>query len=472
MAGTGQTGMGFPKEYGGGGDVGASSRRSRRSRSATCRCWSRPACSSGCSAARSSSSARSAHHDAYLADLMTFEPAGLLRDDRDRARLQRAGARHHRDVRPGDARVRDHHARPGRAQGLHRQRRPARRMAVVFAQLDRRGEEPRRARVRRADPRRRRRAAARRTHRGRRPQDGPQRRRQRPDLVRPRAGAARRAAQPVRRRRPPTAPTPARSRTRTAASSRCSARWCRAGSASAAPASAPARSRWPSPSATATAAASSATPATRRSCSSTTGAPAPAASRCWRDLRAALRAGGARRRQLHDVFSGRTRRADERPPSASSSRGRRLKALGTWHATRTIQECREACGGAGYLSENRFPRSRPTPTSSRRSRATTRPAAAGRQGPADRLLRASSRTWTSSAWSGSWPTRRSSGDRADHGAQAARAGQGRAARRRRPVGPGGRPARPDVPARDAALPRGAHARGVAKRLKRGIDSRA
>ena len=30
------------------------------------------------------------------------------------------------------------------------------------------------------------------------------------------------------------------------------------------------------------------------------------------------------------------------------------KALGTWHASRTIQECREACGGAGYLSVNRF----------------------------------------------------------------------------------------------------------------------
>lgn len=36
------------------------------------------------------------------------------------------------------------------------------------------------------------------------------------------------------------------------------------------------------------------------------------------------------------------------------SRAAGTKALGTWHATRTIQECREACGGAGYLSVNRF----------------------------------------------------------------------------------------------------------------------
>jgi acyl-CoA oxidase len=31
-----------------------------------------------------------------------------------------------------------------------------------------------------------------------------------------------------------------------------------------------------------------------------------------------------------------------------------LKAISTWHTTRTIQDCREACGGAGYLAENQL----------------------------------------------------------------------------------------------------------------------
>jgi acyl-CoA oxidase len=32
-----------------------------------------------------------------------------------------------------------------------------------------------------------------------------------------------------------------------------------------------------------------------------------------------------------------------------------LKSVATWHATRTIQDARECCGGQGYLSTNRFP---------------------------------------------------------------------------------------------------------------------
>ncbi len=55
---------------------------------------------------------------------------------------------------------------------------------------------------------------------------------------------------------------------------------------------------------------------------------------------------------LHDVFSGDD--ADEHARRALESRAAATKALGTWHAGRTIQECREACGGAGYLSVNRF----------------------------------------------------------------------------------------------------------------------
>src|SRR5690606_31947805 len=31
-----------------------------------------------------------------------------------------------------------------------------------------------------------------------------------------------------------------------------------------------------------------------------------------------------------------------------------LKALASWHGNSTVQECREACGGQGYMSENRL----------------------------------------------------------------------------------------------------------------------
>jgi acyl-CoA oxidase len=55
---------------------------------------------------------------------------------------------------------------------------------------------------------------------------------------------------------------------------------------------------------------------------------------------------------LHQVFSDRD--TPEHDRRALESRAAGTKALGTWHATRTIQECREACGGAGYMSVNRF----------------------------------------------------------------------------------------------------------------------
>jgi len=58
------------------------------------------------------------------------------------------------------------------------------------------------------------------------------------------------------------------------------------------------------------------------------------------------------RERFDDVFSGRV--DDERSQRALESRAAGTKALGTWHGTATIQECREACGGAGFLSANRF----------------------------------------------------------------------------------------------------------------------
>lgn len=45
---------------------------------------------------------------------------------------------------------------------------------------------------------------------------------------------------------------------------------------------------------------------------------------------------------------------DRRAQRELEARAAGLKAATTWHATRAIQECREACGGAGYLAENRL----------------------------------------------------------------------------------------------------------------------
>jgi acyl-CoA oxidase len=56
---------------------------------------------------------------------------------------------------------------------------------------------------------------------------------------------------------------------------------------------------------------------------------------------------------LHEVQTA-AGPADERRQRELESRTAGLKAAQTWHATRTIQACREALGGAGYLAENRL----------------------------------------------------------------------------------------------------------------------
>src|SRR3954452_14072919 len=59
------------------------------------------------------------------------------------------------------------------------------------------------------------------------------------------------------------------------------------------------------------------------------------------------------RQHLHDVFSS-DARPDDRTRRELETLAAGLKAVATWHATDTIQACREACGGAGYLKANRF----------------------------------------------------------------------------------------------------------------------
>ncbi|WP_051580639.1 acyl-CoA dehydrogenase [Pseudonocardia acaciae] len=56
---------------------------------------------------------------------------------------------------------------------------------------------------------------------------------------------------------------------------------------------------------------------------------------------------------LHEVQTGGT--TDESAQRELETRAAGIKAVATWHATATIQACREACGGAGYLAENRLP---------------------------------------------------------------------------------------------------------------------
>jgi len=45
---------------------------------------------------------------------------------------------------------------------------------------------------------------------------------------------------------------------------------------------------------------------------------------------------------------------DEREQRRLESLAAGMKAAASWHATETIQTCRECCGGAGYMSINRF----------------------------------------------------------------------------------------------------------------------
>ncbi|MGO9924783.1 MAG: acyl-CoA dehydrogenase, partial [Mycobacterium sp.] len=56
--------------------------------------------------------------------------------------------------------------------------------------------------------------------------------------------------------------------------------------------------------------------------------------------------------KCHDVQTADAFETEEQRELESRAAG--LKAANTWHASRAIQEAREACGGAGYMAENRL----------------------------------------------------------------------------------------------------------------------
>lgn len=56
--------------------------------------------------------------------------------------------------------------------------------------------------------------------------------------------------------------------------------------------------------------------------------------------------------KTHDLQTSDVVDADEQRELEARAAG--LKAANTWHASRAIQEAREACGGAGYMAENRL----------------------------------------------------------------------------------------------------------------------
>jgi acyl-CoA oxidase len=56
--------------------------------------------------------------------------------------------------------------------------------------------------------------------------------------------------------------------------------------------------------------------------------------------------------RFHTVFSAEEPSERERRELESLAAG--MKASSSWHATATIQTCRECCGGAGYMAVNRF----------------------------------------------------------------------------------------------------------------------
>ena len=387
MAATGQTGMGFPEEYGGGGDIGASVAAFETLAFGDLSVLVKVGVQFGLFGGAILQLGTKAHHDAYLADLVTGKLMGCfaMTETGHGSNVQALGT-----VATYDAETEEfvhHHAGRRVPQGLHRQRRPARR--------GRRWSSPssRSAASRRACTRSSCRSArsgdgaARRPDRGLRPQARPQRRRQRPDLVRRTSGCRAARCSTGSPTSPPTA---------------------RYESADREPQQAVLHhARHPRPG-----------PGLRRRRrhqrrqgrahhrDQVRRPPPPVQRHRRRTQEELLLDYGMHQRRLfpliartyalhfaQEVVAGAAARRllrastdDEHTRRELESRAAGTKVVGTWHATRTIQECREACGGAGYLVGEPVRRAQGRHRRVHHLRGRQpRPAAAGRQGPADRL---------------------------------------------------------------------------------------
>ena len=328
-------------------------RPSRHSPSATSRCWSRWASSSVSSVARSCSSAPNDHHAAYLPDLITGKLMGCfaMTETGHGCNVQALGTVATYDVATeefviatrGDVATRTTSATP-----------PSTPSWRWCSPSSRSGGKPGCARLRRADPGERRgrsTASGSRTTALKMGLNGVDNGRLWFDGVRVPRDAP---AQPVRRRQRRWGLQQRHRERRTGASSPCSGtlvqgRVCVGGAGiNAAKVALTIAIKY----------AERAPPVrgdrrrARRSCCSTTACTSSGSCRCWRGPTPCTSPRRSSPASCTTCSPGRPTTSTARRELESRAAG--TKALGTWHATRTIQECREACGGAGYLAVNRF----------------------------------------------------------------------------------------------------------------------
>ena len=152
MAATGQTGMGFPKEYGGGGDVGASFAAFETLAFGDLSVLVKVGVQFGLFGGAILQLGTARHHEKYLADLVTGKVMGCfaMTETGHGSNVQALGTVATYDAEAGEFVITTTGARG--QQGLHRQRRGPRRARRRLRPARGRGRGARRARVRRADP--------------------------------------------------------------------------------------------------------------------------------------------------------------------------------------------------------------------------------------------------------------------------------------------------------------------------------